>query len=469
MGELNTQLNNARALKSDAESKARLIRGMLQSGNPIEASEVLNSELIRRLAEQRVTLRGQLAEQSSTLLDGHPRIKELKAQLADLDRQIHEEASKISRSLDSDARIAGGRVEGLSASLEQLKKQATSTNGQDVQLRALEREAKAQRDLLESYLAKYREANTRENIEAAPADGRIISRASVSNTPAYPKKLPIVLIATLATLMLSAGTIVTGELLRMTAPRLMAPRAEAMSASSPAPSRAPAAVAEPAPTFSEIRSEIQSEPEPVPVAATEFTEIEQLAEALRSAGDAARKVTILGTASSESITLTALTLARLIARNARVVVVDLAGTSLTIPAVSVDPTAPGLAELMLGEASFSQVITKDRLSRVHLVSAGRPGSDRALLQSPRLTLAIDALLRVYDHVLLDAGTASDLPAELLTTQARAVVVPDASMTRDARTLMCDQLKAVGFTEVTMLSKPSQPSDAVEPGPRVVAA
>ena len=151
-------------------------------------------------------MRAQLAEQSSTLLDGHPRIKELKAQLGDLDRQIRDEASKISRSLDNDARIAGGRVESLSASLEQLKKQATSTNGQDVQLRALEREAKAQRDLLESYLAKYREATTRENIDAAPADGRIISRAIVSNTPAYPKKLPIVLIATLATLLLSAGT-----------------------------------------------------------------------------------------------------------------------------------------------------------------------------------------------------------------------------------------------------------------------
>src|ERR1700679_3460495 len=38
MGELNTQLNNARALKSDAESKARLIREMLQSGQPIESS-----------------------------------------------------------------------------------------------------------------------------------------------------------------------------------------------------------------------------------------------------------------------------------------------------------------------------------------------------------------------------------------------------------------------------------------------
>jgi polysaccharide biosynthesis transport protein len=180
-------------------------------------------------------------------------------------------------------------------------------------------------------------------------------------------------------------------------------------------------------------------------------------------------VTILGTAAGESITLTALTLARLMARHARVVVVDLAAASPAISAVSVDPSAPGLAELMLGEASFSQVITKDRLSRAHLVSAGRPGSDRALLQSPRLTLAIDALLRVYDHVLLDAGTASDLPAELLTAQARAVVVPEASMAADARGLMCDQLRAAGFTEVTMLSKPSQRSDAVEPGPRVVAA
>jgi uncharacterized protein involved in exopolysaccharide biosynthesis/Mrp family chromosome partitioning ATPase len=457
MGEFNTQLNNARALRSDAESKARLIREMLQSGKPIEASEVLNSELMRRLSEQRVTLRAQLAEQSSTLLDNHPRIKELRAQLSDLDRQIRDEAGKISRSLDNDARIAGGRVEGLSASLEQLKKQASSSNGQDVQLRALEREAKAQRDLLESYLAKYREANTRETIDAAPTDGRIISRAIISNTPAYPKKLPIVLIATLATLLLSSGIIVTGELLRMTAPRAVAAFVSP-AASIRAPAPEPAVSADPEPAASEIHPEV----------VTQLDEIEQLAQELRGAGEAARKITVLGTAAGEGITLTALTLARLVAREARVVVVDLAASSLAISAASVDPHAPGLAELMQGEASFSQVITRDRLSRVHLVSAGRPGSD-SLLQSPRLTLAIDALLRVYDHVLLDAGSASDLPAELLTANARAVVVPDASMEPDTRTLMCEQLRAAGFSEVTMLSGQVAPSNAAEAAPRVVAA
>src|ERR1700761_65964 len=316
MGELNTQLNNARALRSDAESKARMIREMLQGGRAIEASEILNSELTRRLSEQRVTLRAQLAEQSSTLLDNHPRIKELKAQLADLDRQIREEAGKISRSLDNDARIASGRVEGLSASLDQLKKQATSTNGQDVELRALEREAKAQRDLLESYLAKYREANPRENIDAAPGDGRIISRATVSNAPPYPKKLPIVLIATLATLLLSTGLIATGELLRMTAPRLMTPRAEPVLAPAPRVARAPVVTVAPpdivAPDLVPDHSEPMLAPAFAPEAAppdvspsADLNEIERLADMLRDAGDAARKITVLGTASSESITLTA--------------------------------------------------------------------------------------------------------------------------------------------------------------------
>ncbi|MHC2334258.1 GumC family protein [Bradyrhizobium sp. USDA 4454] len=493
MGELNTQLNNARALKADAETKARLIREMLQGGKPIEASEVLNSELIRRLAEQRGTLRAQLAEQSSTLLDNHPRIKELKAQIADLDRQLREEAGKISRSLDNDARVADGRVQALQASLDQSKKQASSSNSQDVQLRGLEREAKAQRDLLEAYLAKYREATARENIEAAPTDGRIISRATVSNTPAYPKKLPIVLIATLATLLLSSGIIITGELLRITAPgavgRAFAPAAavirrrepvmeavaedEPVPALSPEPARA-AAVAPRTPPEPEVPpastvadESVISEPQPAPAHAID--EIDELAERLIAAGPAAHKVTVLGPAAGESVTATALTLARLMARQAKVVVVDLVGSSPVLAAATVDPAAPGLAELMQGEATFAQIISKDRQSRVQIVSAGRPGFDRSHLQSQRLVLAIDALLRVYDHVLLDAGSAVDLPAELLTAKAQAVVVPDAAMAQDARRSMVTQLRAVGFSEVTMLSKPCAPSQTVAAGPRVVAA
>jgi hypothetical protein len=85
-----------------------------------------------------------------------------------------------------------------------------------------------------------------------------------------------------------------------------------------------------------------------------------------------------------------------------------------------------------------------------------------------VTLAIDALHPPNHHEQNDAGSATDQPAELQTAQARAVEVPDAGMAPDARTLMCEQLRAVGFSEVTMLHKPVQPSNAAE-APRVVAA
>lgn len=442
MGELNTQLNAARAQKSDTESRSRLIREALQSGKPIEAAEFLNTELIRRLSEQRVTLRAQLAEQSSTLLDLHPRIRELKAQLGDLDRQIHDEAAKVSRQLENDARIASARVDGLVASLDQVKKVASSSNGQDVQLRALEREAKAQRDLLESYLGKYREATTRENIDAAPSDGRIISSAAVSNTPAYPKKLPIVLIATLATLMLTAGFVATGELLRMTGPRAAA-------------GVDPAAAGVPLLTF---RAPSYDDVGRTPHAADQ--EIENVARGLLSAQTHSRKVTVLGTGRDDAIAATALTLARKMAKSARVVLVDLSHGALSVRAASIDPDAPGLTELIRGEATFGQIVTRDGRSGLHMVAGGHVGADRALLQSPRVTMMLDALFRVYDHVVLDAGSATDLPAGLLTSEARAVVVPDVSLMPDARNRFIDQLRALGFAEVTILTGAAMPSEAM---------
>src|SRR6516165_10047289 len=110
------------------------------AGGRVEFSDIVNSELMRRLSEQRVTLQAQFAEQSSMLLDQHPRIKELRAQIADLDRQLRLEADRLARSLENDSKLADARVASLVTSLEQLKRSAASTNEQDVELRALDRD-----------------------------------------------------------------------------------------------------------------------------------------------------------------------------------------------------------------------------------------------------------------------------------------------------------------------------------------
>ncbi|MEZ5764864.1 MAG: exopolysaccharide transport family protein [Xanthobacteraceae bacterium] len=448
LGEINTQLSTARAQKSDAESKARLIRGMLQSGRPIEASEVLNSELVRRLSEQRATLRAQLAEQSTTLLGQHPRIRELRAQIADLDTQLRDEAGKISRSLENDARIAGARMENMNASLDQLKKQAASTNTQDVQLRALEREAKAQRDLLESYLAKFREATTRENIELGPSDGRIISRALVSNTPAFPKKLPIVLIATLATFMLSAGWIVTGELLSMTAPRGAAPIPTPLAMSGQ-------------PSFA------SSVADALPASRRHAEEV--VLNDIRQAGAAARKISVLGMQDASATSKSAIALARLLARDASVVLIDLSLRSAEVRAIASEPATPGLTDLVAGTASFGEIITKDRLSRVQIVTGGVRAADPTVLHSPRLTMTIDALQRVYDYVVLDAGALDNVPEHLVATNAHAVLVGVAGLSGDTRKIVSDELRLAGFRGVTLVESWIDPDALTRPDGRLVAA
>jgi polysaccharide biosynthesis transport protein len=488
LGDLNAQLATARAQKADAEAKARLIREMLKSGAPIESSDILNSELIRRLSEQRVTLRAQLAEQSSTLLGNHPRIKELRAQIDDLDRQLRKEADTVARSLENDAKLADARVSAQLATFDQIKSQAVSSNEDDVQLRALEREAKSQRDLLESYLAKYREATARDSIASVPADARVISRATVSTVPAYPKKLPTVLIASLATLILMSGIAITRELLdspahpaSRTAPRPAArgrdwrkePRmAAGAGADTDAIADADANIdanfnAGPKPKpasrrffglsrsrdraeqpdraedfkrteragelISERTNERTSErngrhdaaetsgavaarlrsiaAKEAPPIGVPMSAIDEFARNLHAAGVEGSQIAFFSTAPQLDTGSAAVTFARALARDARVVLVALGVPDRAIREISSDPGAPGLLDLTSGAASFGDIITRDRASGLNLIAAGRGGSRNVLLTAPGVVRTFAALAQAYPHVVIDAGMLSRAEAQ----------------------------------------------------------
>lgn len=434
-----TQLAAARAQKADAEAKARLIRDALHAGGPIDFSEIVNSELLRRLSEQRVTLRAQLAEQSSTLLPGHPRIKELKAQIADLETQMRAEAERVAHSLENDAKVAEARMGTLNAGLDQLKQQASTSNEQDVQLRALERDAKSQRDLLESYLAKYREATARDNIDAASPDARVISTATVSNTPSWPKTWPTVLVAALGMLALTIGFALTSELL------------SAMPAQGLA--FAPAARVA-APWHSAVRNERASAPagEPHTPIGVPLDAIEALGREILAAGEGGRRIAVLGAARNVGTTVTAITLARSLARRESVVLLDLAVQSPNLSVIASDPMAPGMADLVHGAASYGDVITRDRYSRLHLVMAGRtPGDSHALIESDRLAVAIEALARSYDRLVIDAGPLPEMAAERFAKFApHAVLV--ASKLDDLATIEArERLLRAGFSDVVVLA------------------
>ena len=465
--EINSQIAAARGQKADLEARARQLRELVRSGQPVDSSDIANSESMRRLTEQSNALRSQLAEQSTTLMDQHPRIKELRAQIAEIERAKRTEGERLARQLDNDAKVAGDRLQTLTASLDQVKKQASQSNEQDVQLRSLERDAKSQRELLESYLVKYSEASARDNVNAAPPEARIISRATPAAKPAYPKKTPTVLIAAFAAFALSAGFIVTGALLapppaaapygygyaqqaygaqpQMYAPPAFAPAPPPRMAPPPLPQMVspPMAPVMPAPVAPVLA--------PLPVSS-----IEQLAQSLRQAGEAGRRVTVVGSARNAGTTYAAITLARALAQQGAVVLVDMAFGAPNLSVISTDPNAPGIAELVRGAAGFGDIITTDQFSPLHIVATGNVGTDGpALMASPMLTTIVEALAQSYNHVVIDAGSAADVPVERFAHLARRAVLvagnPADPATRAAR----ERMALAGFGDVTLVAGATQ--------------
>ncbi len=418
LSELTTQLAVARAQKSEAQAKARLIGEMLDSGRPIESSEVLASPLIQGLVSQQVQLRAQIAELSTTLGPLHPRMQQLNAQLGDLRKQIRDEAMKYARAAENDAAVAAAREQELLDSLDALKAKAAQSNENEVELRALERDAKSERDLLESLLARYRDATAREDLEALPANARIISRAAPATEPYFPKTAATLLAAFLGSLVLSCGIVITLELFRSAGefPAGASVPVPVPAAPIAPPARGPQPLPQPVskPRGREETVEAGAdhaervEPElkgfvgePRSFAAEPARPgIEDVRDRilLNSAGDVAHVLLVTSVRDLADTGGFAMRLARdVAARGRRVVVVD---TDFGEGDASAD-AQPGLSDLLTGNAAFETVIQRDKFSRVHSIAAGSTSADPLiLLTSDRMETVLEALRLTYDVVFL---------------------------------------------------------------------
>jgi Mrp family chromosome partitioning ATPase len=188
--------------------------------------------------------------------------------------------------------------------------------------------------------------------------------------------------------------------------------------------------------------------------------VEQLAYSLRQAGEAGRRVAIAGSQRNAGTTYAAITLARALAKDANVVLVDFAFGAPNLSVISTDPNAPGIAELVRGAASFGDVITRDQFSNVHLVATGQVGADGpALAASPMLATVIEALAQSYNYVVIDAGAVPEVAIERLAPLAQRMVLvaadPADAATRAAR----ERLAMAGRGDITLLAGAAQAAAA----------
>ncbi|SEG72251.1 GumC family protein [Bosea lathyri] len=413
LGDLSTQLSAARSQQAEAQAKAGLIRDAIKQGRTFEIPDVANNELVRRLIEQRVNLRAQIALESRNLLSEHPRIKELNAQLADLEGQLRAASERTVRTLENEAKIAGQRVESFTAALDGQKKNVSTANDSEVQLRALEREARTLREQLEQYMLRYREAVARDAQNATPADARVISRAVEPVEPSFPKKLPTMLVATLATFLASLATVVSRELLN------------GQGNATPEPRRAPGWVGGAASGQAPASAGGRNDPRRERVAGLlthggrlgqitldlDYPEqtLAELAERIDEPPRGMAPLVLVLDGGGPGAT-TPRDLAELLSQRCRCIIVDLTSDDAR--------SEPGFSELLAGEALFSDIIMREPGSRLHRIGPGRAGRDAVLAAPDLVEAALDALCETYDWVLV-AAASNDANAVLAPVAGRA--------------------------------------------------
>lgn len=432
-----TQITAAAERRSAAETRAQVIRSLLDSGQSVSGvTEVQASPVVQQLSNELARLQGERAQRSATLLSNHPTIRALDAQIGELNNQIAAEGRRVAEALERQAEIEADLVRSLEDELARTKIAAGSATREGVTLAELEREAAAQRDLLNAYLLRFSEATARSDANSALPDVRIVTQAAPAVTPVSPKTMLILVALAFVSLTLQVGTIIFRELLsgRALVERPRAGHVTEDSFESPPVREEPVAADE---------SEPVSAPEPIritaPAPSRADVELESLA-ATVLAGNM-RRVTIASVESwKDSMNFAERLSAKLIENGMSVAEIDAASRQQGIEL--------GLTDLCAEEADFGDVVHRGVEERFAFVPWGQGGALQR--NTERAATLVDALDDIYEAVIIvtgKAGMTSTLPLFAEAGGACALIAPEGVAIEGTR----KEIEALGFFPVLLVT------------------
>jgi polysaccharide biosynthesis transport protein len=460
IAELNSQITLADAASTEAEAKAQEIRELLASEGSVDASaEILSSSTIQRLRELQVTSERRISELSTTYLPNHPKMVAAQRDLANVEKQIRREALKIVESLQGQAKIAAKRAQSLRSSMDNLKVRESGSAQDEVRLKELEREAKANRDQLEVMLARFADSNTRQNLDLQPGFARIIQMAAPPANPSFPKLGPTILLTSTSGLLIGLGLAFLMEVMaqasrasaavfdqfaeddedmpparnkfavRTTAnaerpmpdlgfpedvvePAMVSPVVVPVQKPGPAPTQNATppivmslATTPSARTAGEARDLLNLMSSGNSLSAS-FEQLTSQLQALNRKG-ALKAFAVAGVGAGLEVAASSLALGRDLANAGfKTILIDLDAQRSLIPDLMELPFAPGIAELVSGQADFGKTIQRDKHSSLQVIRHGGNAAGIAAQLAHRMESVTRTLSTIYDVVLLHTGEAS---------------------------------------------------------------
>jgi polysaccharide biosynthesis transport protein len=420
--ELTSEFTKASGVRSEADARATAAKEQMQRGTAESNPDVQKSQIIPRLSEQRVRLERQVSELSATLMPGHPRMKQVQGDLASLKRQIDVEVRKIVDALDRDAKIAADREKTLQAKIAQVKVRVTNTAPLDVELKSLEDVAKATRAELERVQTALKAAISNESTGGSQVEARIVQRAIPMNEKVWPKPAFFGPLVALALMLVGLAWSVTRAIVSGPRGGASGPtggedriplQADVVPVAKPLAAQA---------SFAQAATSLASEPVAavLPNSNAAAGSVASIADALagRTVAGACRSL-VTGDRPNVDAAHEATALAKALAAAGKsVVLVDWANGGSKLADMTGGAAAPGIAQLIQGEAAFEDVLQKLADTDAHFVPAGDALDEPTLVfDADRANLVLDALDEAYDHIVV-YGTHQAAHALFEATQGR---------------------------------------------------
>jgi len=280
--------------------------------------------------------------------------------------------------------------------------------------------------------------------------------------------VPIVIVAAVATLIMSAIVIMLSELFSGRALRPVEPldvesrtiedrvEDEEQGGAAPIPAgTAPVPAARLAkPSMLTAADDDDEEPQAEPVEEAPADENEFSVSSVASyLADCRAPLAVSISPTGDNGSAATVALARLLADDGRrVILIDMTGSGYPTELMAENPEAPGVTDLLCGEAAFGETIHGDRLSDAHLIPQGISDVRRAMRGADRLSLLLDALSSAYDIVIVECGAADLAGVSRLTRSKDIEIILSLPEIEEAAFVgLMQDFQGAGYERVVLMS------------------
>src|SRR6266403_2124889 len=193
LDQLGVALAKARADTSQAKAKLDRIERVLEQRTDKETfnipdpivTDALSNPVITKLRQQFLDDQNKESEWSARYGADHTAARNLRAEMAALQRAIWDEISRIAESYKSELQIAKSQEESIDKRMIEVFQKSASTRQSQVRLRELETAANTYRGIYETFLSRFTQSVQQQSFPSTEA--RVVTVASPPRAPSSPK------------------------------------------------------------------------------------------------------------------------------------------------------------------------------------------------------------------------------------------------------------------------------------------